>query len=1317
MPDQPSTNTGRKWNGHVVTFYSYKGGTGRTMALANVAWILAANGHRVLVADWDLESPGLHRFFHPFLAESVVREAPGIIDLIRRYEWAAAKAPSDDRVDQLIAEHARVQRYALSLSWSFPDDGGLDFLSPGRQNHDYAATLGALDWDNFYEHRKGGEFLDAVRADMKRHYDYVLIDSRTGLSDVADICTVHLPDTLVDCFTLSTQGIEGAAEVAKMIEDRHKDRGIRILPVPMRVDEAEKEKVDVGRVTAVRLFAGLPAAMSETDRRTYWGAVEVPYRAFYAYEETLAVFGDAPGSPTSMLSAFERLTAVITGGAVTSLPPIDDQLQKTTKLAFARKPPQDREVIIEFRAEDQVWAEWIAGVLAGAGAVSRERRLGGPGPLPAEDEPAPSSPVLTIVSATYVAQHETQSALRSRASLPVYVTATRPLLEFSHQAAAFLAGVSEEEATARLLKLLGLVGPSPAADTWYLGARYPGSEPKIDRVPARNARFTGRENDLQELRGQLRSHGTSVVLPVTLQGLGGVGKTQIALEYAHRFRTDYDLVWWLDCGQPAFIDASLADLAVQMQSTFGISLPANANVDELARLVLDLLGQADPEPRWLLIYDNAEDIEEIEPYLPPGNGHVLITSRNRAWFERSRASLLVEVFDRAESVAHLRQRVPSMTEREADQVADILGDLPLAVATAGAWLAETGYGVPDYLHELESQASRTLSVAPLADYPQPVSRAWDLSLDRLQERSPAAARLLELCSVMAPRIALDLIYSQAMADVLAPYDPALSERMVIGRVVQEINRLALIKLDSNANRIHVHRLVQAVVQDRMTPEQMASARHDVHRVLAAARPRRDVDDPDTWTRFRLIWPHLESSRAMTSGEEPARQLFVDRVRYLGRRHDLERGRLLGEEVEQAWEEMLKDRSGQDSEMAIPLRRQLLQLRFNLANILRDEARYGEAKALDEALLGEQRLLLGPEHPHTLMTAGSLAADLKALGQYREAVPMDEVTWPAWKDLYGEDHVRTLAAASNLADSYRLTADIGEALRLDRDTLERHRRTLGPLHPNTLLSTSNFARDLLEAGRYEEAVTLMQSARYSCIEALGADSLAALNAQTLLGIALRSTGRPAQAEPHFLEALEGFIQRYGEFSTEALACRLGYAANLLSLDRGADAGPEIDPVLAVYQERLGPTHPHTLVCLLNLASARRLTGDSAGALQATDSAVTGLRDTLGEGHPYTLAALMSRAVLVAEQGELAQAEQIEMAAVEGLVEALGPDHPDVLRCRANLLLTQQQRGAPGAAAERSAVIGQLAAVVGAEHPHIAALRGERRLVRTLDPQPF
>jgi len=937
MPETP-VDTPESRDGRIVTFYSYKGGTGRTMALANVAWILAANDKRVLVADWDLESPGLHRFFHPFLDGNEVRDASGIVDLIRQYERAAAKAADHDEAASLVAECARVQQHALSLNWDFPGRGSLAFLSAGRQNRDYGLTLAALDWDNFYEGLRGAEFLKAVRADMKRHYDYVLIDSRTGLSDVADICTVHLPDVLVDCFTLSIQGIEGAAQVARLVEELHEDRGIRILPVPMRVDQAEKEKVEAGHAVAVRLFAGLPASMSGTQRREYWAAVEVPYRAFYAYEETLAVFGDPPGSPASLLSSFERIAAQITEGEVTGLPPMDDQLRSRTKQLFTRRAPMTGDqIIVEFDPQDEVWGEWITRVLQEAGVTVREQSMDERARQEAEDQT--SVRTLTVVSATYAGQHRIRQAKQALPDLAVYLTASRPLVEFSSVPSAYLAGVSEKEAVGRLHRLLGLTsGPANDGPSSH-GIRYPGDEPRIDRAPARNSRFTGRENDLRQLREQLRDYGTTVVLPVTLQGLGGVGKTQVAIEYVHRFKTDYDLVWWVDCGQPQFIDASLVDLGASIQDAFGISIPPTSSLDESARQVLKILDHATPGQRWLLVFDNADEIEAVRPYIPEGGGHALITSRNRGWAEHARY-LPVEVFTRAESVAHLQLRVPMITAEEADQVAEVLGDLPLAVATAGAWLAETSFTVSEYLLQLERQAPRTLSISQLADYPQPVSQTWDLSLNRLQERSPAAARLFELCSVMAPRIALDLLYSPAMARVLEPFDARLSETMIIGTIVQEINRLALIKLDPSAGRIHVHRLVQAVVQDRMSPERIASARRDVHQVLAAARPRGEVDDPDTWNRFRLIWPHLTPSQAITSREESVRQLFIDRVRYLWQRHDLERGREVAEEVGAAWEAML---ASWPESSADTLRRQLLHLRFNHANILRDQARFEEAR--------------------------------------------------------------------------------------------------------------------------------------------------------------------------------------------------------------------------------------------------------------------------------------------------------------------------------------------------------------------------------------
>ncbi len=353
-------------DGQIITFYSYKGGTGRTMALANVAWILASNSKRVLCVDWDLESPGLHKFFHPFLNESTVSATPGVIEIIN--EYASAAIDPTPRADDWHLEFAQVERHAVSLSWDFPGDGRLDFLSACRQNRDYSAAVCSLDWDNFYDRLGGGRFFRAMREDMKQKYDYVLIDSRTGLSDVADICTIELPDVLAVCFTLSDQSIDGAANVARQIRGRYRDRNIRVLPVPMRIEDGEKEKLDVGRALARIRFEGFPEGLSQERSAQYWASVEVPYKPFYAFEETLATFGDDPGSPTSLLASFERITDAITGGQVVTMQPIAENRRLQYRDAFTRRQPaSSTQVFLSYAPEDRMWADWIEAVLTRSG--------------------------------------------------------------------------------------------------------------------------------------------------------------------------------------------------------------------------------------------------------------------------------------------------------------------------------------------------------------------------------------------------------------------------------------------------------------------------------------------------------------------------------------------------------------------------------------------------------------------------------------------------------------------------------------------------------------------------------------------------------------------------------------------------------------------------------------------------------------------------------------------------------------------------------------------------------------------------------------
>ncbi len=323
----------------IVTFYSYKGGTGRSMALANVAWILAANGKRVLVIDWDLEAPGLHRYFHPFLSDQEMVRTDGLIDFILEYAEQAV-LPGDKEKDW-YKPFANLLYYAASLKYEFPDKGTLDFVPAGRQGVDYATRVNAFNWQHFYERLDGGLLLEAAKLSMAG-YDYVLIDSRTGVSDTSGICTVQMPNTLVICFTLNKQSIEGAAAVAESADaQRLNDNGqhtLRILPVPTRV-EAKEERM--------RLDSAMAAAREKFDRflwhlpgsiDDYWSRVSVQYQPFYAFEEILAVFGDTPGRPQSMLASMEALAGwIATPGNLLPLPEIPTIQRQATIARFLRQ--------------------------------------------------------------------------------------------------------------------------------------------------------------------------------------------------------------------------------------------------------------------------------------------------------------------------------------------------------------------------------------------------------------------------------------------------------------------------------------------------------------------------------------------------------------------------------------------------------------------------------------------------------------------------------------------------------------------------------------------------------------------------------------------------------------------------------------------------------------------------------------------------------------------------------------------------------------------------------------------------------------------
>ncbi|MGH3281606.1 MAG: FxSxx-COOH system tetratricopeptide repeat protein, partial [Trebonia sp.] len=866
-------------------FYSYKGGTGRTMALANVAWILASNGLKVLVVDWDLDSPGLHRYFHPFLDAKLVAATPGVIELINDYAWAAAqqRAPASDWRRRC----ARILPHAVSVNWKFPHGGTLDYVSAGRQNRDYSSSLTSIDWDNFYDRLGGGQFIDALREDMRAHYDYTLVDSRTGLSDIADICTVHLPDILVDCFTLNSQSIDGAATVAKRVDQRYHYRNVRVLPVPMRIDEAEKDKADAGLGLARVKFDPFPKAMGGYEKNDYWASVVIPYKPYYAFEETLAAFGDAPRSPLTLLGAYERLAAAITEGKARSLGEMTEETRLRYKSAFIRpRQPPPGDVYLSYVPQDRMWADWIEALLtqrgirvlrplAGAGAGSRSRD-------DARNGATAAGRTLAILSAGYLVSPDAEGVWEAIAAadpvgagrrlIPVRVADVAVGPPFSDRTIVDLTRRDEAQATDELLRALGYP-PTPAAPTRSpqdRQPRYPRTTPPAWRAPARNAVFTGRTEVLEQLHDRLAGTSMAVVAPMALHGLGGVGKTQVALEYAHRYMADYDLIWWIPAEQDELINPAL----VPMAEALGVR--SRQSIPETAQAVREALRLGRPYDRWLLIFDNADNPDEVKEFFPGGSGHVIVTTRNPAW-SRVAEPLEIDVFSREESLDLLRRRVPGLLAADATLVAEALGDLPLAIEQAAAWLAETGMPAAEYVDRLESQLA---GAGHLGDYPSTVAATWRLSFDRLREQSPGAARLLELCAFFSPDpISLTLLYSGEMIDSLLSYDPRLRERSVLAVLIRDLTRFSLAKIDRGSNTIEIHRLVQAVARAQMSTEEYRDmARHEVHRILVGSRPPiGGIDDPENWPRYDLIWPHLSGSNAADCDQEDTRRLLIDRV--------------------------------------------------------------------------------------------------------------------------------------------------------------------------------------------------------------------------------------------------------------------------------------------------------------------------------------------------------------------------------------------------------------------------------------------------------
>src|SRR5450755_2023893 len=838
------------------------------------------------------------------------------------------------------------------------------------------------------------------------------------------------------------------------------------------------------------------------------------------------------------------------------------------------------------------------------------------------------------------------------------------------------------DAGAATTALLQAPGRQARSDGWA-GPDMPrasGTVPRVWNVPNRNADFTGRGAILERLHNELAGDGTAVVLARALYGLGGVGKTQVALEYAHRFKAGYDLIWWVPAEHYQEISLALADLAARL------GFQTSDNAEEAAAVALEQLRRG-PVGRWLLIYDNAEDPAGLEPFLPSGSGHVMITSRNQAW-ARHAEPLELDVFTRQESVTHLMRHVPGLDPADAARISIAGGNLPLAIEQAGAWLAETGMPAALYLEWLAAQATSALGLNKPFGYATPVAATWDLSLNRLRERSPAAVRLLHILAFCSPGpISMTLLYGEEMIGHLLPFDEALRDKYMLSQVIRDISSLALVRISQGGTSLQIHRLVQAVIRSHMTGDEQREARHEAHKILVGARPRQgETDDPANWSTYDMIWSHLAPSQAEECADPQTRQLLIDWVRYQWKLGEFESALRLARHLESLWTQQLG-----------PDHQQTLHLQFQIANVLRSQGRFGESRELDTYVVERQRAVLGADHLHALITANGLGADLRALGDYEQALASDRETYQSFKEQFGEDYPRTLAAAHNLASTLRLVGDCFAARALDEETLGRQRHVLGRDHPYILLSEASLAHDLRAAGAFRDSVDLLRVTwdRYRTV--LGEDMPDTLRTAASLSVSLLKAGEQPEAMILAQDTYERYQRRYGSDSPDTLSCALSLACAYAAGDDLPTALELVTEVRAAHQANLGDDHPNALVAANNLASYLRCTGQLTEALRLSADTLRRMRRTLGDSHPLTLSCAVNLANCRGDSGDLEQAEALERQTIAGFLKILGARHPDTLACEANLAVTLHLAGHHEAEQVRARTLDGFSQVLGARHP--------------------
>jgi len=728
------------------------------------------------------------------------------------------------------------------------------------------------------------------------------------------------------------------------------------------------------------------------------------------------------------------------------------------------------------------------------------------------------------------------------------------------------------------------------------------------------ASFIGRERELAELDRALCIDEAVVTQAIT--GLGGVGKSQLAARYVQERARDHSIVAWIRAE-----DGGVADLAA-LGAELGID-GAGRSTTEIAERAVQWL--TDTERSWLLVFDNVESAEQLERVRPHGRrGKVLATSRDRT-LRRYGRLITVDVFDPDTATTYLTERAdrPGDTAGARD-LAEALGCLPLALSHAAAY-CQLGVSFGDYLALLAELPARDLfSTDPERSHERTVASTWTVSIREAGEGAPLARHVLEMASFLAPMaIPKDLFI--ALLD-----DDSAGERKRLADALNALSRFSLATVGEDG--VSVHRLLARIVREDISEASgRRAARSGLVSLDRAFASYADAELPECWPRCDSLLAHAFAVAATfpEPGADAPRliELLIRACRYLYCSGERQRGL---QAADSTFEHALR-LLGDEHATTLAARHERAIAHFA-------SKRYGEAIAIYEPLLDDQRRVHGDDHPDTLRTRNSLAAAYQLQRRVDDAITIYRPLLDDQERVLGSEHADTLRTRNNLAVAYGEASRIDEAIAIYEPLLDDLKRVLGPEHPDTLRTRSNLvvARDL--AGE-QRAIESYEPLLADQERLLGGEHPETLRTRSNLANAYRAAGQRGQAITSYESLLADQERLLGTAHPETLRARGNLAYAYQDAGRVKEAIAIYELLLVDMERVLGSDHPEVLRTRHNVAVAYQDDKRDADAIVVYEHLLSDQRRALGSEHPHTELTMTNLAIAYRSVGRRAAAKRL------------------------------------------------------------------------------